>query len=49
MIATDPAAALRSPAIIRGLPPTLDQGAATAMLDAALATAAETGGAVGRA
>ncbi len=47
IIAVDPAAGLRSPKIIRGLPPTLEQGEAAAMLEAALAAAREAGGAAG--
>jgi integrase/recombinase XerC len=45
-ITTDPAVSLRSPKITRVLPPTLDQTAATQMLDEAIAAARETGGPV---
>jgi integrase/recombinase XerC len=45
-IATDPAANLRSPKIVRRLPPTLDAEAAAQMLDARALAAEETGASV---
>ncbi|GAB3622064.1 tyrosine recombinase XerC [Mariniluteicoccus endophyticus] len=47
-IPTNPAQTLRSPKLAKRLPPTLERAEATAMLDGALARAAETPGAVGR-
>jgi integrase/recombinase XerC len=46
LVDSNPASGLRSPKLTRSLPPTLDQGDATAMLTAALAVAAEGGGPV---